>query len=272
LDDHYQAYVNRVVRITLPETYESQLQHIQESPKFKLTGAGGDRQPVPFPGYTIITPTWEDESNNAHFYTNLKDYQHQLLQQLTPGLVVPVPPESFHLTVADLIWDSGYRHAMENPEFEPRLRERIAQIFQQCKSLMVSDHPIRLQLLGIVVMPRAIGVCLAPKEESSYERLSEFRRAIYQDADLVALGIEQQYHFTAHVTLGYFGDVPANLNQEPVPGEASLASRLSQTLTELNHRWLESEPQELYVHRAELRKFEDMTRYFREPDWATIDF
>ncbi|HLO47612.1 MAG TPA: DUF1868 domain-containing protein, partial [Kamptonema sp.] len=36
MDDTYQAYVNRAARLTLLDTYKSQVEHIQESPKFKL--------------------------------------------------------------------------------------------------------------------------------------------------------------------------------------------------------------------------------------------
>ena len=116
-------------------------------------------------------------------------------------------------------------------------------------------------MLGLTVMPRAVGVCLVPKDEGSYEQILKFRRTIYQNPNLIALGIEQQYHFTAHITLGYFGNVSPNLDRD----------RLSNTLFQLNQQWLET-PQELWVHRAELRKFDDMTRYYREPDWPVMYF
>jgi len=62
-----------------------------------------------------------------------------------------------------------------------------------------------------MVMTRSVGVCLAPTDENSYKQILEFRRSIYQNPDLIALGIEQQYHFTAHITLAYFGDTGPNL-------------------------------------------------------------
>lgn len=260
MDDNYQTYLNRVARITLPETYTSQVQHIQPSPKFQPSPEGG-RHAVPFPGYTVITPPAEEDSQNFTFYKNLNACQQQLLQ-LTLGsdLIVPVPPASFHLTLADLIWESDYHHASENSKFEVQLRYTISQIFQQCHQSITQTNPILWQMLGLIVMPRAIGVCLVPKDESSYERIFEFRRAIYQTRDLFALGIQQRYHFTAHVTLGYFGDLPHNLDRD----------RLSASLFDLNQQWLENSS-ELWVHKAELRKFDDMTRYYREPDWPVLN-
>jgi hypothetical protein len=261
LDDTYQVYVNRVAPMTVPEAFQSQVQYIQPSPKF-YRDATGEIQPADFPGYTVISPPWADDDHNNDFFTHLQTYQQQILQQLEPGLVIPVPAQSFHFTLADLIWASAYRHAIEDPTFEQQLHERVAQSFAKSQSKVQSPKPIYWQILGLFLRTRAIGVCLVPKDEDSYERVLELRRAIYQNPDLIALGVEQQYNFTAHITLGYFGEGAATVDRE----------QLSQTLIHLNDYWLEAEPQEIWVHRAELRKFDDMTWYYREPHWATVQF
>ncbi len=263
MDDNYQTYLNRVARMTLPEAYRTQIQHIQESSKFYRTPEG-TRQAASFPGYTVITPPQEEESANSGFYTQLQDCQQKLLQLLADdNLIVPLPPESFHLTLADLIWENAYRHVIaENPQFEDNLRSCFAEIFQQYQELMItSENPIHWQVLGFMIMPRAIGVCLVPGNESSYQQIINLRRAIYQNPKLIALGIEQQYHFTAHVTLGYFGDIAPNLDRES----------LCDALSDLNMQWLENAP-ELKINRAELRKFDDMVQYYRQPDWPSVNF
>lgn len=259
MDDNYQTYLNRLARMTLPETYKSQVQHIQESPKFVPAVEGG-RKPVPFPGYTVITPPSEEDEANKSLYTNLQHCQEQILQEF-PGLMVPVPAASFHLTLADLVWANAFLHLTENPEFEEKLRAQIGQIFQQTQPLVGGGQQIKFQLLGLMIMPRAIAVSLVPKDESTYDRIVKFRRAIYQNGDLIGLGIEQQYGLTAHITLGYFGDVPPNFARD----------RLGNTLSDINLQWLDN-PQELWVKRAELRKFDDMTRYYREADWPILEF
>jgi hypothetical protein len=261
LDESYQTYLNRVAKLALPATYESQVLHIQESPKFKPT-AEGNRQAVFFPGYTTISPPWAEESENSEFYANLKAVQEQLLQQLDVNLLVPVPPESFHLTLADLIWDSAYRElAASKPEFEEQLREAIAQSFARCQGSLSTGDPPRWQVLGLMLMPRALAVCLLPHDRDTYEQILQLRRSIYQNPRLIALGIEQQYHFTAHITLGYFGDIPPQLDR----------AKLASTLSQLNQQWLDH-PQKLWVKRAELRKFDDMNRYYRQPDWPILEF
>ncbi|MBD2239794.1 DUF1868 domain-containing protein [Aulosira sp. FACHB-113] len=260
MDDNYQTYLNRVARMTLPEAYRSQVQHIQESSKFQPDS--GSRQAAPFPGYTLITPPAGEATENSAFYTQLKAYQQKLLELPTNSdLIVPVPDSSFHLTVADLIWDSAYRDACEkNPQFEQQLHSCCGEIFQEYqKSLTADSKPIYWQVLGLIVMPRAIGVCLVPQDERCYEQVIKLRRTIYQNSQLMALGIEQHYHFTAHITLGYFGAISPELDR----------TNLSTMLSDLNQQWLLNSP-EFLVDRVELRKFDDMTRYYRQPDWPTL--
>ncbi len=245
--------------MTLPEVYTSQLEHIQESPKYRLD-SDSRRVAVPFPGYSIITPPAEEDSGNQDFYQRLRASQQELADKLDSDLLIPVPPESLHLTLADLIWDDAYRHASQDPEFDGQLNQAIAQSFASFQEVQ-THQPIRWQVLGMIVMTRAIGVCLVPRDEISYNELVQFRRAIYQNPSFMALGIEQQYHLTAHITFGYFGTIPSNLNRDQV----------STILSEFNHQWMDSQ-QELLIKRTELRKFEDMTCYRREEDWPAIEF
>ena len=259
MDDTYQVYLNRVVRQTLPEKYLSALQHIKESPKFKPDRTG-NRKPVSFPGYSVITPTGENDLKNTEFRKHLQECQTQLLQEMPSDLLVPLPPDSFHFTLADLIWDGAYEQAIAIPNREAELQDRIADSFAQCDHL-ITGKPIYWQVVGIMVSNRSIGVLLVPVDEQSYDRIVQLRRAIYQNQGLIALGIEQQYHFTGHITLAYFGQIPDSLDRD----------RLSHQLTEFNNQWMDN-PQKILVERAELRKFEEMTEYTRELDWPVFTF
>jgi hypothetical protein len=89
----------------------------------------------------------------------------------------------------------------------------------------------------------------------------KFRRIVYQNPQLMALGIEQHYHFTAHITLGYFGEISPELDR----------TNLSNMLSEVNQQWPLDSPGFL-VDRIELRKFDDMTRYYRQSDWPSLVF
>jgi hypothetical protein len=256
LDETYQVYVNRIARLTLPSTYQTQLQNIQKSPKFK------EGKAVPFPGYSTITPPGAEDSDNETFYKNLETVQQQILQQLDPELLIPIPAKSFHFTVADLIWDNAYKQTVtENPDFDLQLQKSIQESFHNYQQTITQSSASQWQLMGLIVLPRALTVGLVPKDELDYEKLLQLRRAIYQNSNLISLGIEQQYYFTAHITLGYFGDISPDLDRD----------RLVQILSSFNDRWLETEPQLLTVRQVQLRKFDDMIVYRREPDWSLVE-
>lgn len=88
MDETYQMYVNRVASLTLPTSYQNQLKNIQKSPKFQ------QRQPVSFPGYTVLTPPYQDDTTNESFYEQLNLIQQQLIEKIAPNLLIPLPPES----------------------------------------------------------------------------------------------------------------------------------------------------------------------------------
>lgn len=246
----------------LPEAFQSQAQYIQPSPKYQKQ-PDGTIQPAPFSGYTVVSPPWADDEQNQGFYSHLQEYQQQVIDKLDPGLLIPVPPSSFHFTLTDLIWADAYHHAAEDPEFETKLHDRVAESFEKCRFLVQAQQPVRWQIIGLFLRTRALGVCLAPRDEDSYQRVLELRRTIYQNSDLIALGVEQQYNFTAHITLGYFGEAAATVPHD----------RLTQQFIDLNQHWLDiGVPQDILVHRAELRKFDDMTRYYRESSWPALTF
>jgi hypothetical protein len=253
MDDNYHSYLNRVAKMTLPDTYATQVNTLQESPKFKLQGQ--QRVPVEFSGYSIITPTANQDAANSKLYENLQQCQEQIAKQVAPDLVALVSPESFHMTVADLIWANSYHNlADHDPSFEDKLHQQIAAGIAGYQS--TSAEPVRWQIMGLMLRPRAISVSLVPANEESYDRVLAFRRSVYQNPGLMDLGVEQQYHFTAHITIAYFGNVQQEFDRQA----------LSHTLQDLNIQWIEAAP-ELSFSRVELRKFTDMNNYQRAENW-----
>ncbi len=249
MDDTYQAYINRIARLTLEATYQTQLPNIQKSPKF----AG--EQAVGFPGYSVITPPAIDDTDNRIFYDHLGDLQQELLSKLPPQFLLSVPAASFHVTIADLIWDKAYEEAIgENPLFVEQLKQSIKSSFDTYEQLTPSSLISQWRILGLIIFPRSLGVGLLPQDESSYDRIIRLRRSIYQNSALIALGVEQQYYYTAHVTLGYFGTLVAEPEQQ----------RIAEILSNVNERYLEQEFPTIMLKQAQLRRFPDMTRYERE--------
>jgi len=262
LDEAYQSYVEQVARLTQPTLYPTQLKHIQESPKFQQDEQG-KVQPQSFPGYSVVTPPYEDDTTNQPFYEHLAQTQQRLLKQLPQNWILPVPPKSFHLTLADLIWGDDFQAIIEtNPQFESQLKYQITTSFQEYQKHHDTSYPLKWQLLGLIIRPRAIVVALLPKDETAYQQVIQLRRAIYQNQGLLSLGLEQHYYFLAHITLGYFGRVPGESEQDEI----------CRTLTAINDQWLEADPKILTIDRAELRRFSDMTSFTRESDFPVIKF
>lgn len=255
MDGNYQEYINRVVPLTIPTNYEQQLQNIQSSPKFS------QGKPVKFPGFSVITPPWADSQTNDGFYQQLENMQTQLVEKLGEKLFIAVPSSSFHLTIVDLIWEKVYINAVkENPDFDQLLIAEIANIFDKYQSSLDNIKNLELEVLGLSIFPRAIAVCLAPTEES-YEQIIELRKLIYQAGKIIKLGIEQQYNFVAHITLGYFGEINPEIDWQEI----------KTNLSQINDQWLEESSSLFKLDKIELRKFNDMITYVREPDWATIN-
>ena len=255
MNETYQEYINRVAQLTLPGACSSQLQTIQSSPKFT------DGKANYFPGYSIVTPPYQEDAGNQDFYSQIELLQQNIVQQLEPQLVVPLTATSFHFTIADLVWGDSYQQIVkDNPQFETQLQENIRHSFTQYQECCEEQKPIQWQLLGIAIRPRAIMACLVPKDQTSYQAILNVRRCVYQNSGLIGLGIEQQYDFTAHITLAYFDQIRENLNR----------SEICVIISQIGDRLLENNPVILTVKEGELRKFENMLDYHRQPDWAKI--
>lgn len=132
-------------------------------------------------------------------------------------------------------------------------------IFKEFQSLLLDNESLELEIIGLSVFPRAIAVCLAPTE-ASYETIIKLRQLIYQNEQIIRLGIEQQYDFAAHVTLGYFNKIEDNID----------LAKVESIIKEINDLWIENPAPIFKLKQFELRKFTDMVNYIRQPEWATI--
>lgn len=254
MDGNYQDYINRVVQMTLPSNYKQQVKNIQSSPKFV------DGKPIDFPGYSVITPPWEEENINQEFYQYLQEVQQQITTQLPSNFFAPLPPKSFHLTLADLIWETDYIDAVkENPDFDHLLISEIDKIFREYQQLNSNLPTLELEVLGISIFPRAIAVCLAPTE-NSYDPIVKLRTLIYQNEQIIKLGIEQQYDFVGHITLGYFDKIEDNGDRD----------QIELKITEINDQLVAKNLPVFKLNQWELRKFTDMTNFIREENWGSI--
>ena len=254
MNTSYQSYVNKVIQMALTANYKQQLKFIQSSPKFNQGKAEA------FPGYTIMTPPAKEDKFNQQINKSLEELQKQIKQELSYDFFIAVPPETFHITVADLIWDKTYINAVkENSNFDLLLITEINKIFAESEKKLAKVDSLDLEVVGISIFPRAIAVCFIPTEES-YELLIKLRQLIYQNEQIINLGIEQQYDFVGHVTLGYFDEIPEDLDYEKV----------ALIIKNVNNKWIANDLPMFNIKQWELRKFTDMVTYIYQPEWPQV--
>lgn len=221
-------------------------------------GAYGDWEPIDHPGYTVITPTFVDESENISTYAKLGDVQHFLLKRLGVATNAPAPVTAFHLTVADLVAGKTYTEKVQNSK-EQQLLQALSFVFNQ----LALDGEIRLQIFGLSLFAAGFIIAVVGAADASgYERLMLFRNAIYNDTQLRGLGVERKFKFTGHITLAYI-EKDALSEQD--------RDHIANTLTVANCS-LFAKPLPLEVVRAEVRKFDDMSAFYREEGWPIFNF
>lgn len=247
MDDSYQVYVNRVASLTLRHNQASQLTNIHTSQKFN------HGQPTTFRGCTIMTLPGEEDSQNQEFYQILSSYQQELLQHLAPGVLVPLPQDSFHCTVADLIWEENYEDAIaQNPDFDLQLAQSVGSSFTNYQQEHGHHRTVKFELIGLSFFPRSLVACLVPASEEDYQRVIDLRRHIYQNENVLALGIERQRNnFTAHITLGYFGEEASNIDSD----------NFLDAIAKINERQADEQHPCFNLEKIELRKFENMVSF-----------
>ena len=231
-------------------------QMIPPSGRFTIDKTGCYK-PVGHPGYTVITPTFEDESANVRTYAKLSDVQDFLLKQLGVDKYVPAPVTGLHLTISDLVAGKTYRDTVQGGN-EQKLLQALSSVFNQ----LTFQWPVRLQVLGLSLFsPGFIIAVVGAVDESGYERLMSLRNVIYDDPPLMHFGIKRKFKFTGHITLAY------------IEGALSEHERnnIYRTLKAGNESFF-VQPMPLEVVRAEVRKFNDMSAFYRQGGWPLFEF
>lgn len=221
-------------------------------------GADGDWEPIGHPGYTVITPTFVDDSENISTYARLGDVQHFLLKRLGVATNAPAPITAFHLTVADLVAGKTYTGKVQGSK-QQQLLQALFFVFNR----LALDGEIRLKIFGLSLFEAGFIIAVVGATDASgYERLMLFRNAIYNDTQLRDLGVERKFKFTGHITLAYI--------EEDALSEQD-RDRIAKTLTVANCN-LFAKPLPLEVVRAEVRKFDNMSAFYRQGGWPVFDF
>ena len=219
VDGDITVYKQRVADACQPQQWPSQFANCKPSPKFK------QGHPLPFGGVTLMTPLQPYPYSSGHPFSLLEQVTDELNASLDHGYV-PVLPESFHVTGADLLarphWQLGEldRHT----ELTQRALKMIA---NRCRSHARFAHWC---FAGLSIFEHALVALLTPTKPICYDALVRLRASIYEDAALTRLGVKQPKPLMLHITLGYFTERLHELNPKlivDVIGRADRSLRLA---------------------------------------------
>ena len=217
----------------------------------------GEWLPLRHEGFTLITPTFEDEKENITAYVRLGDLQQLIIQKLDPALYVPAPVSAFHQTVARLVSGSEYENQIRGVREEFFIKQ-LKQEFSQLPQL----ETIKMEIRGIAVLAGGfVAAVISAVNEGEYQRLLSFRSTLYSNEVLQNLGVEPKRPFIGHVTLAYIQAPLTQDNQES----------LLKIIKAINQNFLAT-PIAFEIARVEVRKFENYLKFYREMDWPVYRF
>jgi 2'-5' RNA ligase len=159
-------------------------------------------EPEPYPGYTVIAKPFPIDQANQQ---ELERVQKSLFKSVSG--FVPSPPDSFHLTVAELLSGQTFTALMKQPEWDAAFAGRVNDLLDR-RAVQDSDMTIRGIIAGIGAFPGVVVAIVDFDSEIEYGRIIELRNTIYGDRALMSSSVKRSYPFLGHITLGYLESAP----------------------------------------------------------------
>lgn len=214
-------------------------------------------EPKYYPGFTLITPTYPEDLDNQEVYSKIISYTQQLFKKTNLHKVLEAPKTAYHLTLARLISDEDYINKIGSAGELVFLRQ-FSSFFRELSPILA----IQMRLTGFSVLTDGVIVAIITAfDEEEYNKLVLFRKQIYSNPNLQALGIEQKQSFMGHINLGY-------IESDLCESEKRL---LYDTIIKINMR-LYLENLHFYVLQGEFRKFENDLSFNRHENWPVFKF
>lgn len=247
----YADYVKQVEHLLKENTIRGIANQVKTLGKFKKSNVGV-WEPIQYEGYTLITPTFLDDQDNAGCYGILNKVREDLWEDLNFPQIVHAPATAFHMTVARLISSDIYETRLKNTHEEEFLLT-IQELFSRISLL----GPLKFEVKGLSIFPQGvIAALVSPVTEGDYQRLQAFRDSIYGDKVLTDLGVDRKRGFNGHISLFYLEEELSG-NDRRILAEALIA---------INKRFFQT-PLPFQITRAEVRKFNNFLNYYREGSW-----
>jgi hypothetical protein len=114
----------------------------------------------------------------------------------TTGLshkLYPLPADSFHQTIANTLSAERFVEHIVDTGLSSTYPQIITEAMAQIAPVSVLE-PIAMRLIGLSVFGSAIGMLGVFENEKNYQRILAFRRQLYDNPALQAIGIRAPVH------------------------------------------------------------------------------
>lgn len=224
-------------------------------------GVGGRAQwdgakwtPVPYPGFAMQAMLSQSSNHNA-LSLELQAAQYQLVSAVKrKGLLYPLPPSSFHQTVASTFSGQRLVESLGSDDLGQDFPQRIEQALQTWTAR--EGTAPRMQLFGVGLFRAAIGVLGVFERPSDFGRVRAFRDFFYGHDELARLGLVRTRPFIGHLTLAYV-EGPLTRSEK-----AALLDAIDRINGELRKRPLAFEMPEARLHR-----YRDLSAFVTEASY-----
>ena len=231
--------------------------HFQFGKKFRLVN--GKWETLPYRGFAFVSMV-RDNNGNDSLLDELCSYQQQLLIGALRDQIYPLPPDSFHQTIANLLSGSRYASHIDAPGLSTSYPRVVEQALREIVPLS-HPKPLVIQIIGLGIFGSAFGVLGVIPNEMDYNKIVHLRNALYHAPQMNLIGIQRTRPFIGHITLGYFGeDIVKNDLSQKLLIERCIS--LNQTIKKQGRRFT--------LHTAQLSRYEDLSRFEHPsnyPEW-----
>ncbi|MCX7709149.1 MAG: hypothetical protein N2484_04800 [Clostridia bacterium] len=255
MEKKHSEYLQHIDQMVSDVQIEENATKITPFGKFKLNPCNL-WLPVSYPGFTLITPTFEHDKENNVPFLRLCEAQ-RFLKLFNSMKLAPAPTSAFHMTIARLISGDEYKNKLT-----VRKEALFLDTFHKLFNHSAFSGTLTMEIKGLSVFPQGvIAAMVSPTSEETYSRLQHFRNFIYGNEVLVSLGVERKRSFSGHITLAYIED---DLSSDEKTVLADLVTKINKICF--------SKPLRYIINQAEIRKFNDFSRFYRDEHWPVYLF
>lgn len=255
---NFETYHARQRHEVTPQGLRARATNIRATDKFR--SHHGIWEKLPYPGYAVVSML-NDSSENESLTGELENLQKLLAAKLNDAnKYYLLPADSFHQTIANTLSGERFKKHVIARGIENQFPGIIAQAFEKIQ-LNRSEGPVEMKLAGVGIFGSALGILGTFSRKEDFETIIRFREQFYSNPDLNRIDIRRTRPFIGHVTLMY---VDGDFNEEEKFQLGEICAYVNKTL--------ESRSLIFKITKAELRSYQDLSAFERQPHYPVYSF